>query len=309
MKEARKRGIRTVSMPKGWDNITKALYRFVPDVLVVQNEYMRRGAVRSQGIPREKIAVVGFPQFDWYRRPEILLSREDYCASVGFDPKKKIIFFGSEGRWAPHDDRIVSLLATWVRDGAFVAPCSLFVRPHFSDIKERRFDKMRGVSKDVVIDESFTVSDFFSDNWDPGVEETKKFINLIYHMDVLVTVASTLTLDAACFDKPIINVVFNVLHHPKTGRDNSHLLYTQDHYDWVFETDAVDLVKSKEELRENINRYLVNPSRKSTERSVLRDTLCYKIDGRASERLADVIRQAAGSPDALSSCTLPSFIK
>lgn len=293
MKEAKARGIATISMPKGWDNITKALYRFVPDVLVVQNEYMKRGAIRSQGVQPEKIVVTGFPQFDWYRRPEILQSREEYCASIGFEPKRKIIFFGSEGRWAPNGNSIVSLLADWVQNGSLVAPCSLFVRPHFSDAGEKRFDAFKNISPHIVIDESFTLSDFFSDNWDPGVEETKKFINLIYHMDVLVTVASTLTLDAACFNKPIINIIFNVLRHPKTGRDISHLLYTQDHYDWVFETNAIDLVRTKEELHESINRYIADPSRKSRERIVLRDLLCERVDGRASERLSDVIRQTA----------------
>ncbi len=295
MKEAHARGIPTVSMPKGWDNITKALYRFVPNVLVVQNEYMKSGAVYSQRIPREKIAVVGFPQFDWYRRPEILRSREDYCASVGLDPERKIIFFGSEGRWTPDDKNIVSLLAHWVVSDALSMPSSLFVRPHFSALGEHRFDVFKGSSPHVVIDESLTLSDFFSDNWDPSIEETRKFVNLIYHMDVLVAIASTLTLDAACFDKPVVNVMFNVLHHPKTGRDISHLLYTQDHYDWVFKTNAIDLVKSEEELRKSINQYFADPSRKHKERTVLRDTLCNKVDGHASERLADIIRKAASS--------------
>ena len=87
MQEARRRGIKTVSMPKGWDNVTKSLYRFVPDRLVVHNEIMKEGAIREQRIPAEKITVSGFPQFDWTRRPEIIRPREEHLKKFGFDLK------------------------------------------------------------------------------------------------------------------------------------------------------------------------------------------------------------------------------
>ncbi len=293
MKEAERRGVRTVSMPKGWDNVAKTLYRFIPDVLIVQNEYMRAHAPFFQGIPEKKIIVTGFPQFDWYKRPEILQTREEYCASLGLDPKRKIIFFGSEGRWTPDDGALVSLIARWVMSDKFLAPCSLFVRPHFSDIKKGRFDAFKNISPNVAVDDSITVSDFFSDNWDPGVLETKKFTNLIYHCDIVVAIASTLTLDAVCLDKPIINVAFKALYHPKNGRDISRLLYSQDHYDWVLETGAVDLARSDEELFAAINTYLRDPSYKKKERKVLLDRLCFGNDGMSSERVAGVIKMMA----------------
>ena len=105
----------------------------------------------------------------------------------------------------------------------------------------------------------------------------------------MVAIASTLTLDATCVDKPIINVAFKALYHPKNGRDVSHLLYSQDHYDWVLETGAADLARSDEELFTAINTYLRDPSYKKKERKVLLDRLCYGNDGRSSERVARVI--------------------
>ncbi len=290
MKEAKRRGIKTVSMPKGWDNVTRVLYRFEPDRLIVQNELMKDAVVPAQRIKREKVIVAGFPQFDWYRRPEILRSREEYLSSLGLDPRRKLIFFGSEGRWAPHDDVIAALLVQWIKENATSVPCSLLIRPHFSDVKNKRFEKFAETSAHVVVDRNFTVSDFFGDNWNPGVEETKRFTNLLYHSDILVTTASTLSLDAACFDTPLINIAFGVLYHPKTGKDISRILYDQTHFDWVRDTNAIDMVESREEFLVILNNYLLHPQTKSKERKLLIERLCYRVDGHSSKRIADVIK-------------------
>jgi hypothetical protein len=287
MKEARKRGIKTIAMPKGWDNITKNFYRFLPDRLIVQNEPMKEGAVRVQGVPREMITVRGFPQFDWYAKTDIILPRERFFQSLGLSPERKLIFFGSEGRWAPGEEHIVSCLAGWVENNAFSRPASLLVRPHFSDVKKNRFAHFEG--KHITSKINFRLSDFFDDNWDPGTEETIHLANLLYHCDVLVTVASTLTLDAACFNKPLINVAFKILHHPKTGRDLSELYYTQDHYRWVLGVGGVDLVQSENELLRSIVAYLKDPRRNEEERSRLVSRLCFKVDGRSSRRIAEAI--------------------
>lgn len=295
MKEARRYGVKTVSMPKGWDDTTKIFYRFIPDILLVQNGKMKEAVVRFQNIPAEKVLVTGFPQFDWYKKQDILQSREEYCVSLGLDPQRKLILFGSEGRWAPHGDTIVSLLTKWVSGGELKRPSSLFIRPHFSEAKENPFARFKSISDHVVVDDSFTLSDFFKDGWNPGIEEIKKFVNLLYHSDVVITIASTLTLDAACFDKPNINVNFKVLYDPGTGKDVSHILYAQDHFGWVFETNGVDVAISEEELKAQINHYLIDPSYKREGRKMLRDEVCYKVDGRSSERIAQVISDFASN--------------
>lgn len=290
MKEAARRGIPTVSMPKSWDNVTMQLYRFIPDYLIVQNHLMKEAVARVQRMDPDKIFVSGFPQFDWYRKPDILMSREAFCRVYGIDPDKKIIFYGSEGAWSGNDTKIVSLLAGWVNDrGALAKESVLLIRPHFSERDRTKFNIFKG--QNVIIDHNFTASSFLPP-WDPNIEETKLFANLLHHCDVLIAVASTLTLDGACFNKPIINVAFGALFHPKTKKDITSTWYESDHYQWVVETNGIDIVKSEKELLESVNAYLLVPDRKTVERQRLVERLCYKVDGASSERIVRVIKEA-----------------
>lgn len=287
MKEARKRNIRTVSMPKGWDNVTKSLYRFVPDLLLVHNTLMKKGAIQEQRIAEEKIQVCGFPQFDWYRKPEIILSREVYLNKFGIGQEKRVILFGSEGVWAPHDDRIVDMLLKAIEDKRIVKPCTILLRPHYSDIKANRFERFRN-KKNIILDETLNVSDVVYCNWDPGKEETELFINSIYHCDVMVTTASTLVLDACCFDKPIVAPEFGVLTD-KEGNDVSPILYHTDHFQAVTEENAIDLVKNEDELIDAMNRALIQPEYFHEKRVKLLTKMCYSVDGHVCFRMVDAI--------------------
>ncbi len=293
MKSARKRRIPIVAMPKGWDNITKVLYQVVPDILIVQGECMKLEVARIQRINPDRIKVTGFPQFDFYRKPEIIVSREKFCSWYKLDPNRKIIFFGSEGIWAPDDKLIVSKIVEWVnKKGELSEPSQILIRSHFTDARLDRFGMFRG-TPNVVVDDNITISDFFFDGWDPVLEETIKFTNLIYHCDILITVASTLSLDGVCCDKPLINLAFGVLKDPKTGKDISRLLYKQDHCRWLLESNAVDLVYSENQLKKIINKYLINPNRRQDERCALLKNLCHVVDGKSSHRIAEILEDAS----------------
>lgn len=289
MKEAKKRNVKTVSMTKGWDHAARSLYRFIPDRIIVQNNIIKDYLLFYQKIGGEKVSVCGFPQFDWYSKKELLLSREQFMSSLGFDQQRKLILFGSEGPWSPKDDNIAGLLAKGVEVGGKLSVgASLLIRPYFVDLKTKRFNKFFGL-KNIKVDNSMVYHETISTNWDPNMDEIMYFVNLMYHMDVLVNIASTLTLDACCFDKPIIAVNFGFIYDKKSGKDISSVLYEDIHYQDVLKTGAVDLVSSEQELLASVNNYLLHPEYKRAERKVLLDRLCYKVDGKSSKRIADEI--------------------
>lgn len=287
MKEAKKRGIKTISMPKGWDNVTKSIYRFIPDRLLVHNEIMKDWAVNEQRIAAEQVTVCGFPQFDWYRRPEIIRPRAEHLGRFGIDSNKSLILFGSEGVWTPQDDVLVDIMAKAIEDGRIKKSCTILIRPHYSNIKEKRYERFRG-QKNIVLDDTLHVSDAIYCNWDPGVEETELLVNSIYHSAVMVTTASTLVLDACCFDKPVVAPAFGVLYNKK-GEDVSPILYHTDHFQAVTEENAIDMVFNEKEFIDRINDALFHPERLHEKRTKLLRKMCYLVDGRASERMVGQI--------------------
>lgn len=289
MKEAKRRKIPTVSMPKSWDNIALGYSRFLPDYFIVPNEPSRHVAIHLQNMPADRVHIVGIPQFDWYERFDIIKSREEHFKKKGLDPRLPLIFFGSEGVWAAHDHEVAERIYEWIKNNELVKPCQLLVRSHFSNSDQDIFKNLRGKEK-VAID-SYRITNFLGDKWDPSEEETVDFINTLYHCNIMINPASTLTLDAVCFDKPIINIGFGCVYEggDKSDQDITWTLYDSDHFVWVLETGATKKVDTPDELKAQINSYLLNPQLDAQGRKALRKKLCFKLDGKASERLVNVL--------------------
>ncbi len=292
MKEAKRRHIPTVSMCKGWDNITKFLLRVWPDQMIVQSPTMREDMQRVQGYPLERVHITGFPQFDSYLKKELLLPRDVFFQKLGLPADRELIFFGSEGVWCPDDHVVAETIARWVEANGLSKSCSMLVRPHFSDIHNPRFDGLKGRSL-VKVDTNFTMSDFFLDNWNPDMQETAFFVNCIYHARMMIMTASTLALDAACLDKPTIAIGYGAVHH-KNGEDVTWDFYKTDHYRTVVETGGILPVKSDEELRTAINDLLNGIDTTAPARERLREVLCYRVDGHSSERMAQILLKTLG---------------
>lgn len=288
MKEAKRRGVKTVSMAKSWDNLPSEYYRFEPDYFLLPSPFLAKMAHKIQDIPRDKIYVMGIPQFDWYQNKKIIRSREEHFKIKGLDPNKKLIFFGSAGIGASNDHYIAEIIYGWIKNNELAKPGQLLVRPHFSTVKNDVFKKLRGLP-DVVIDE-YRIIDSFSHSWDPTIAETIDFTNSVVHCDIMINVASTLSLDAACVDRPIINPAFGAFFEDDqdiTARRN----YGTTHYQWVLSTKATAKVDTPEKLKKQINKYLLNPKLQAEERAELREKLCYKVDGQSSERLVNVLNK------------------
>lgn len=286
LKEAKRRGIVTVSMTKSWDNATKMYHRYIPDYFLVQNEIIKEKLIELQDVPRDRIIVVGFAQFDWYADRKNILPRDVYLKHKGLNPELPVIFFGSQGEWYPYDYQVAECIYNWVKNNELEKPCQMIIRPHFSTVKHTKLKKLKGLPG-VYYDDNYHVSNNYSDHWDPHVDEVIDFANTIAHSDMVVNMVSTLALDSACFDTPIINVLFGGTY--RKGKDVTKYLSQVVHYRWVFDTGATTVVRNKEQLKAAINMYLHDRTKHSHERARLVSSLCDRVDGNASRRIFDAL--------------------
>jgi hypothetical protein len=102
-----------------------------------------------------------------------------------------------------------------------------------------------------------------------------------------VTTISTINLDAAHFDKPLVNFLYGAKYRDNV--DVTERLYDSNHMQWVLETGALKLAHSSEELFDVINGYLEGFDTEKEGRRELLKKLCYKTDGRSSERMVAAI--------------------
>lgn len=285
LKGARRYGVHSVGFSRGWDSVDKKLFRVAPDRMVVWTPVMRDSLMRFQDIPSERISVVGFPQFDVYADPTVLKPRAHWLADLGFPPDNAVIFFGSEGVWSPTDEETLDYLIQTQRDGMFSRPCSIFIRPHFSDVVARRFDRYRG-TPGVYVDNHYRESSWFFDHWDPNRADMVWLANSLAHSDVLVTTGSTLLLDAIAMDRPAVTIAYDPASGPMGVVKN---LYKLRHLSMVFDLGGIAVAGSKEELRTQVNDAILRPEALAEGRARVRESFCGSGDGKAGRRAADAI--------------------
>ena len=109
------------------------------------------------------------------------------------------------------------------------APSQLFVRPHYSDVQSQNLIHYEEATR---VCDDYPKIDFLADRWDPTVPLTIDFTNSILHADVVVNIASSLTLDAASADRPVVLIGFGCEFEGETDVTIPKL-YGSDHMRWV----------------------------------------------------------------------------
>lgn len=288
LKQAQARRIRTIGMPKSWDNLSKLSGRVKTDKLIVWGQFNFDEALKYQNYKAEDIIICGIPQFDFYRRADYEMTREEFCSGYGIDPDKKLIVFCSEGKYTPYDGEVADIIAKFINGGKLKAGASLLVRPHFLFLgDENKFKGLEGTAN-VFVDKDYKHSESFRDNWDYSAVQIKKFTNMMRHADIVITSISSISLDASAFDKPIINIKFDG-YHKLPFKDSLAHIYIYEHYKKVLQSGGVWVAENSDELLRSLNGYLENPGLLGGGRAKLREYFCYKIDGRSGERVGKVV--------------------
>lgn len=283
IKAAKRFGVLTVSMPKSWDTIGRLFYSAPSDKFIVNNVLMKNNLIKDQSIKEHNICVVGFPQFDAYIKKDTFLEKKEFCRLTGLDASKPIVLYASEGIWTYWDDTYIDDL---VHNHKILETYNIILRPHYTDVLKKRYERFKEYDGLYVDDEHLTAAGTFSDAWDPTHEDIDWLANALKVSDVVITSVSTFVLDAMVFDKPIINICYDFARTKKDVFIPMPLQYNLTHFQGVMKRKPTVLARSAPELLEWLDRYTKNPMLLSAERKKTLEDICFKVDGRASERIA-----------------------
>lgn len=279
MREARARGVFVLGMVRSWDNITThGLNRMVPDRLIVNTPYIKGEAIFYDDVEPDKIDVVGIPHYDRYGKEE-RTSREDLFKKLGLDPAKKTIFFAPPAKLFIKNDPVNSVIIKALEG---IEGLQQIIRLYI--VGKVDIGDTKPVPGKIAIDSP--------DIWG-GAMSTKlsakdsHLADLLYHSDIVIAFASSLAIDAVLFGKPVIFIGFDV--NPIPAWKSATRFYGFEHQRQLINTGGIKLAKSLDELVNYVKNYLENPNLDKEKRDkILRDR-CWKIDGKSSERLTNVI--------------------
>lgn len=294
---ARAAGIPTATFIFSWDNLPckgRIPTRF--DHFLVWSELM--GAELRRFYPdvgEERVHIVGTPQFDPYADATLLWSRAEYCARIDADPTRPILCYsGGDADTSPDDPAYVEALAEMTERDELDGKPQLLVRPSPAD-DARRYGPVMERHPGVL----FSCPAWHRaeiERWNsavPSAADVQLLVNTVHHAAVNINLASTMTLDFAVMDRPVVNVAFDVTDPPRWGRPLGDYYYRFEHYRPVVELGAARVAYSRAELREHVNTYLRDPSLERAERRKLVDLEVSPPLGSAARRVLAALRQIA----------------
>jgi hypothetical protein len=216
MRAASRLNIPVISVILSWDNTTCRGYPGArPWHVIAWTEEMRRELIEHNDIPAERISVCGIAHFDRYFHDDPDFDRDSFLAEIGLDPGKKTVVVATKSpNTYAYNPNLAAILGQAVQDGRLPPDTQILLRVHplFYRYRNSRFlfqdalEACRRVATmypAVHLNEPTIQSNKV--NYDMRTAETKFVARLLRSTDVLVNIYSTMNIEGAIFDVPLVN--------------------------------------------------------------------------------------------------------
>lgn len=303
LREANRRGIRTAVVIVGWDNpSSQGLPGADIDHYNVWSEIQKQELVTSSDVPPERIHIGGMPLFDSYISRKWVIPRQEYFEMHGLDPAKKLVAFAATGLNFSPNSHIIQSLADLVSNQQLGQPCQLLIRLHPNHFKnvpryKREAEAIYELTRKYPHIHIVEPREMPGDLERYAGEDYPEKASMMAHCDVLVTLYSTMVVEVAIQDKPVVNAclpteegygedfwvpILEVPTFPTSKRVNA--------------SGAGRLATSKDELKRTLSAYLLDPTLDAEGRQqFLLQELTY-LNGEATTRTANFLQSLAELP-------------
>jgi hypothetical protein len=291
LRTARRRRVRTMAIDPSWDNFTNKLMpvRRV-NRLVVWNTLMKQQAIELHGYQPDEIRLAGVPQWDRYFTKGVAISRADFFRRIGADPARRLVTLTTTPQELySHHDHVLRVMSAALSDGRWPA-AQVLVRLHPRDDRSK-YAAFEG-APNVIVEKPFRDTVRAGDGLavDVTADSQQHLADTLRHSDVVVNVASTIAIEAAIFDTPVVNIAFDGEQESEFAR-SSRRYYRFTHYVNVTRHDAVKVAWSPDELVRHVRSYLDDPAQDRDGRARVVREQCEFMDGLAAERVAGFVAE------------------
>jgi hypothetical protein len=294
LREVNRRGIKTATAIVGWDNPSSngLVGASVEHVNVWSGIHAWEMNVGLDW-PMDRIHIGGMPLYDNYLSGKWAMTREKYFKEHGLDPKKKLVAFVATAMNITPNLHLIELLAQIISGDILAKPSQLLVRlhpnhfrpiPHYEEERQAIYEVAKAQPGVHVVAPQALAGDLPRYSGEDFQEKG----SMLAHADVVVTIYSTMVVEAAIHDKPVVSACIN----SPTGWKDHYWIPLTEVPTWptaarVDEMGASRVAFTPEQLVEALNLYLQNPQAdEENRRRFLEQELTFLKAGEATQATA-----------------------
>lgn len=288
---AQKRGIPAITSILSFDNVTSRTRLPIPFThYLVWNKYNRDELLRSYPyITAEMITVTGPPQFDFYYDPSYIQEEAAWRQKLDMPTGRPVILFGGGTyRIVPNEHLFLKQLDDAISAGKVAGDPVILFRRHPGDGSDRWVEVLRnGVN--IRVDRSWQASES-KGQINITRADIEQLCSTLYHCAVHINSSSTLSVDGAVYDRPQIGPAYDPGFSKRFDRVLKEL-YIREHYIPITNSGGLDVVRSKSEYIEAVNRGFTNPEERQAGRKNIISEICTFDDGKSTSRVGKKLKE------------------
>ena len=286
--QANRMKIPVIDIVASWDNFNYSMGDY-PDKLIVWNEMMLNEAVREHNFKPKDVEVTGAPHGDFCFNDRYSETKEEFFKNLNLDTGKKLLTVATAPYKAVGDHTyILDILVRAIERKSFKYPVQILCRLHPNDT----FDRYKKYSGNENITLHIPNKNYDLRGWKTDEIGLKCLISTLRYSDILINIASTVTIEACFFDTPVINMAFST-SEPERFKERVLIAHHQRHYKYLLNLNGVKLAHNEKEFIKYVNQYLKDPSIDRDGRTRIKEKMLDNPDGKSSERVADSISKYA----------------
>lgn len=253
-------------------------------------------AMKLHGLPTGKIEITGPVQYDRFMQP-LPMEREAFLRSINLDPNRKTIFFAG----GVNVTRYFEMYRLFVegKERVWSEPTNLVVRPypHVKLLGSPEWQSLLKLFEEggVYISNAGSVDASGGRTeelrLDLGFEEGPDELSyLLWYGDVMINPFSTISLEAAICDLPVIHLGYDTHTYGHTFDMTTTFQQRMTHNRKPLRLAASKVARSEVELITFIDQYLADRSLDREARHKYAVSECGELDGQAGVRLTEMIK-------------------
>lgn len=294
IRAARRAKVPTIAVVPSWDNLTsKGVIGAMPDHMVVWNATMQDEALSLYDFTKAQVDIAGALQFDHH-----LAAAKAPPPPVPYpipETAPMLLYATITPKYFRYNIEVVNVLLGQIEMGHLPKDTHIVIRLHPQVLYDPVFgDDLDGYNRLAADNDNVHLSVPETVSWGaiktPAPADFNELISILRRSDAVLAPASTIALDAAALDRPMIGVGFD--GQEKLPYDKSvRRTFDFTHYVSLMRHGAVEIAETPEDVAKIFAAYQADPNRKAAERQAVVKALLTYPEGDAARRVFEVIER------------------